>query len=143
MTTTKPDPINYCPECELEYAGHRCDPCPLCPLRIAWNEADIALRHAEPWRVIKADGVHEMQEILNELTASGWTQDSFHVSQQDERDGLRPVYVAVMRRTAYDPESHALRRLAQQNAVDAYFATQDEMADEVKAFRAARNGETS
>ena len=141
MTTNNHDAINYCAECELEYAGHRCDPCPLCPLRIAWNEADIALRHAEPWRVIKADGHHEMQEILNELTASGWKQDSFHVSHQEDRNGVRPMYVTVMRRAVYDPESHALRRLSLQKATDAYFSKQEDMAAEVKAFRAARSGE--
>ena len=55
------------------------------------------------------------------------------------------MYVAVMRRTvAYDePESHALRRLAQQKTVDSYFAKQDEIVTEVTAFRAARDGEAS
>ena len=143
MTTTKPDAINWCPECEIEYAAHRCAPCPLCPLRNEWDAADTALRLAEPWRIITGSVAQEIQEILNELTVAGWTRDSFHVSQQDEREGLRPVYVAVMRRTAYEPESHALRRLAQQKTVDSYFAKQDEIVTEVTAFRAARDGEAS
>ena len=144
MTTTQNhDAINYCHECDAEYAGHRCARCPLCPLRIAVAEADNALRVVEPWRVIKADGNHEIQEILNEMSVSGWTQDSFHVSHQEDRDGVRPVYVAVMRRKVYDGESHALRRAAHQQAFDVYFSKQDEMAAEVKAFRAAHSWETS
>ena len=143
MTTQNHYAINWCPDCEIEYSGHRCAPCPLCPLRAAWNEADVELRHVEPWRVIQAGGVHEMQEILNELSASGWKQDSFHVSHKEDSNGVRPVYVAVLQRTSYDPESHVLRRLAQQKATKAYFAKQEEIATEVETFRAARNGETS
>ena len=143
MTITKHDSINICPECDVEYAGHVSDPCPLCPFRAAWNETDIELRHVEPWRVIEAVGVQEIQELLNELTVSGWKQDSFHVGHQDDRGGIRPVYVAVLQREAYDPERHILRRLAHQKAVQAYFAKQDEIAVEVNALRAARNGETS
>lgn len=143
MTTTKPDSINYCHDCDVEFAAHRCAPCPLCQLRIAVAEADTALRQTEPWRVIKADGNREMQEILNEMSASGWIQDSFHVSHQEDRDGVQPVYVAVLRRKVYDGESHALRRAAHQQAFDAYFTKHDEMAAEVKSFRAARSGEAS
>ena len=138
MTTLNHDAINYCGDCEIEYAGHRCALCPLCPLRIAWSEADTALRLAEPWRVIQADGPREFQEILNELSGSGWKRDSVHVSHREDRDGLHPVYVAVFQRTEYDPESHALSRLAHQKAFDAYFAKRDELAAEVKLFQASR-----
>ena len=144
MTITKPDSINYCHECDAEYAGHRCAPCPLCPLRTAVAQADTALRLVEPFRVIKANGNLEMQEILNELCFSGWIQDSFHVSRQEDRNGvLRLLYVAVMRRKIYDGESHALRRAAHQQAFDAYLTKQDQMAEEVRAFRVARSGEAS
>ncbi len=71
MTTTKPDAINWCPECEIEYAAHRCAPCPLCPLRNEWDAADTALRLAEPWRIITGSVAQEIQEILNELTVAG------------------------------------------------------------------------
>ena len=117
--------------------------CTVSALPAPLGRRDTALRLAEPWRIITGSVAQEIQEILNELTVAGWTRDSFHVSQQDEREGMRPVYVAVMQRTAYEPESHALRRLAQQKTVDSYFAKQDEIVTEVTAFRAARDGEAS
>ena len=143
MTTTKPDVINYCPECEVEYPGHRCDRCPLCPLRAAWSETANALRSVEPWRIITGTGHLQVQELINEMSASGWTRDSFHVSQEQEQGGVRPVYVALMRRMPYDQESHALRRMAHQKAVDEYFAKQDDMEAGVKVFRAERDREQS
>lgn len=95
-------------------------------------------RHAEPWRVIKTEGIAEIQEILNEMTASGWTRDAFHVTHQEDRDGLRTVYVAVFRRVAYDAEGHGLRRAAHEKAVEAYLAKRDELEAEAKSYRAAR-----
>ena len=73
------------------------------------------------------------------MSAAGWTQDSFHVSHQEDRDGLRPVYVALFRRTAYDAEGHALRRAAHEKAAEAYFAKRDQIEGEVKSYRAERH----
>ena len=143
MTITKPDAINYCNECELEYAAHRFATCPLCPLRIAWSETDTAVRHAEPWRVFKTEGEGEIQEILNLLTVSGWLSDSFHVTHVEDRDGLRTVYVAVLRRAAYDPEDYSLRRSAREKALDVYLAKRDQLEAEVQSYRAEHVGEAS
>ena len=138
MTATKPDAINYCAECDVEYPAHRCAPCPLCQLRIACEEADQALFNSEPWRVIKAEGNLEMQEYLNEYSASGWILDSFHVSHQEAtRYGPGPVYVAVLKRSAHDRESHALRRAAHQQVFRDYLAKREELEAETAAFRAA------
>lgn len=137
MTAPKPDAINHCAECDVEYAAHRCAPCPLCQLCIACDEANQALWQAEPWRVIKAEGHREMQEYLNEYSASGWILDSFHVSHQEAtRYGSGPVYVAVLRRSAHDRESHALRRAAHKQVFEDYLAKRQAL--EAEAFRAAR-----
>ena len=139
MTAPKPDAINHCVECDVEYPAHRCAPCPLCRLRIACEEANQALWQAEPWRVIKAEGHLEMQEYLNEYSASGWILDSFHVSHQETtRYGPGPVYVAVLKRSAHDRESHALRRAAHKQVFEDYLAKREALEAETAAFRAAR-----
>lgn len=48
MSKPKPDAINYCEDCELEYAARQCATCPLCSLRIAWSETDTARATPSP-----------------------------------------------------------------------------------------------
>ena len=79
MTTPIHDAINYCEDCGLQHAAHRCAGCPLCPLRIelqkAWNE----LHDAEPYRVIENSNFWQFQDNLNEITAAGWDVRNIHL----------------------------------------------------------------
>ena len=100
MTTTKPDAVNYCEECKLEYAGHRCDPCPLCPLNRKLAEAESELHKHEPWRVVARETAHEVQQTINSLEAHGW---SYH----DLKAGHGSELIVLMERRDYSPERHA------------------------------------
>ena len=87
----------------MEYAGHRCDPCPLCPLNEKLAEAESELHKHEPWRVIARDTAHEVQQTINSLEAHGWTFHDLKVGRGDD-------LIVLMERRDYSPERHAEAR---------------------------------
>ena len=107
MTTRPPEKIEYCPECELEYAARQCAPCPLCPLGQQLDEAGTEVRRCEPWKVVTADTPCSIQRAVNDLEAAGWSLHDFRVGHTQLRDEANPEYVALMERREYSPELHA------------------------------------
>ena len=86
MTTQQPEKIEYCPECELEYAARQCAPCPLCPLREQHDEAMNDARRSEPWKVVSGLTTWEIQRAINHLEASGWSLHDFQVGHSSDGD---------------------------------------------------------
>ena len=98
-TTQHHDAINYCEDCELEYAGHRCAPCPVCPLSEKLSAAESNLRQCEPWKIVARDTTDDVQQTINSLEAHGW-------SLHDLRAGQSSELIALMERRDYSPERH-------------------------------------
>lgn len=131
MTTLQPETKQRCPDCEITYPARPCDPCPLCPLRLQHTEAMRDLHQAERWKVISSTSTLEIQRMLNDLEATGWSLSDFRAAHTDSmQDGPSPgfaEYVAVMERDAYNPERHVAAKRRLEEVRDRFVAKRNEI----------------
>ena len=139
MTTNiNEDVINHCEACELDYVGRRGAPCPLCPLRRKHEEKTGEVTKVERYRIVDDADRLKLQGRLNELATSAWTVESFRVGHQQDAGHGCPVYVALLRRSEYDPQRHRAAVYAHLEALAASLAKRREAEVETEAFNSAR-----
>ena len=138
MTTQLPEKIEYCNECDLEYAARQCAPCPLCPLRKQWEETRSDVRRSEPWKIVCAEETFEIQKAINNLEANGWSLHDFAVGHSRDRDIGNTEFVAVMERRNYTPEKHAAAAQRETEALAGYLEKRAEIEAHTDEYRESR-----
>ena len=141
MTTqNRPEFIHFCDDCDIEYVGEHCAPCPLCPLSAQFRAARLEARRSEPYLLLTHNEPEGIETLLNDTCADDWDLMDIKVGHEEDRDNGRPLFVAVLRREHYD---HARRQAAveaRQKASVAHQEKRAEMESETAAMKAARSG---
>ena len=137
-TTLQPEKIEWCPECEIEYAAPQCAPCPLCPLKEALAAASDEVRDGEPWRLLRCVTAVDFQFHVNALEAAGWSLAEFTTGPAHDSEEGAFVYVAFMERRGYSPERHAELFERRERLVDEYRTKRQGIAAEAEEFKRAR-----
>ena len=139
MTTQNRDAINYCDECEIEYLGHQCAPCPLCPTSAEVDAARLEVRHSEPYLLLTHNEPHGIETLLNDACADDWDLRDVKIGHEEDRDNGAPLFVALLRREHYDHTRHKIAVEARQQALTTHREKRAEIERETAAFRATRS----
>ena len=133
--------LEWCPECEIEYAAHQCASCPLCPMWAKWKPAIDNVRRTEPYRIITETKEYLAQREMNEMTAAGWDLVKFtiaHAWGPDTGEG-GPVFVALFHRRDYDPDAHWRAVDAEKGAESAVRGKRIQIESMVEAVKTVRD----
>ena len=142
MTIQNHDSINWCEDCEIEYAAHQSDPCPLCPLREAWNTSRIEVYRAEPYNLLTAEEDWRIEHLMNEAVADVWCLDEFRVIRTVQDGEEATLFAALLKRDGYDREHHKEVVEASKKARDAHRQKAQEIASETAEAKTARSDES-
>ena len=132
--------LNRCPHCDLEYVGGVRAPCPLCPLTQRFRETESELHASKLYLVIEHTNMDAFEDALNGLVVGSWTVEAIRTGHRESDGNGGPLYIAVFRRSDYDPERHVKAAAAHDDAQLDYQEKRREIGAETKAFIVARSG---
>ena len=128
--------IEWCEYCEVEYVGHQCAPCPLCPLRVEHSRTIDEVCLHEPYRIVSDGNEYTAQRNINNMVAEGWALVHFKVGyseDQNERTG-DSHYIALFGRKNYNPLLHREAVEAEKQAAQLHRGKRREVDAERQAY---------
>ena len=140
LEQNRPQFIHLCDDCNVEYVGGHCAPCPLCPQREKLQAARLEVHRYEPYLLLSHNDTGGIEALLNDACSDDWDLRDLKVAHEEDRDNGGPLFVAVLRREQYDHARHQAAVESRRQALIAHREQRAAIEGETRAFRDGRDG---
>lgn len=128
--------LTWCGECEKEYLDQAGEPCPLCPLWKAFEDARDTTGSLAPFHVVSDMSELRFQKAINDATALGWDLHTFQTgySYSNETGEGDTVFVALLKQSVYPRGKHQQAVEAERRALAQFRGQRDAITEQVSAW---------